>query len=47
VAWLSGRVGTVAVPGVTIGRQDEDAGVTHGTVAGPGITIGRQEKTLA
>jgi hypothetical protein len=32
---LVGRVGTVAVPGVTTGRRDEDAGVTNGTVAVP------------
>jgi hypothetical protein len=32
---LVGRVGTVAVPGVTTGRRDEDAAVTNGTVAVP------------
>jgi hypothetical protein len=31
-------VGTVAVPGVTIGRWDEDAAVTDGTVAVPAVT---------
>jgi hypothetical protein len=33
-------VGTVAVPGVTIGRWDEDAAVTDGTVAVPAVTPG-------
>jgi hypothetical protein len=32
------RVGTVAVPDVTIGRWDEAAVVTKGTVAVPGVT---------
>jgi hypothetical protein len=38
VGFLVVRVGTVAVPGVTTGRHDEDTVVTNGTMAVPGVT---------